>query len=209
MEAVLTDLAQKVAIAHTVVVVIDMQNDFCSEGGFLAQRGTDMTAIRSLIPRLQQFLDRARQKNVTIVFIQMVIGEEDISSPMRERLIRIGVKNRSCVKGSWGAEFASGFQPKANEMVIKKTRYSAFINTDLDRRLRDMGMVTLIITGVATNICVESTARDGFMLDYYIVVPNDLVACGNERLHEDSLFNLDRYFATITSSAEILRVWEC
>jgi len=207
MEAVLTDLAQKIAIPHTAVVVIDMQNDFCSEEGALAKDGRDMTAIRSLVPRLQQFLDRARRKNVTIVFVATARGEEEVPPPMKELWIRHSLKNPICVKGSWGAEFIPEIQPKSNETVLIKTRYSAFINTDLDTRLCDLGIATLIVTGVATNVCVETTCRDGFMRGYYIVVASDLAGCTDQKLHDCTLFNIDRYFGTVTSSAEILRIW--
>ena len=75
-------------------------------------------------------------------------------------------------------------------------------------RLRDMGIKTIIVTGVGTNVCVETTCRDGFMRDYYIVVPKDLVATTDSTLHKGSLANLNRYFATVTTSDEILGVYE-
>ena len=208
MDSVFTDLTQKVSIAHTAVVVIDMQNDFCAEGGLLSRRGIDTTATSSMIPRLQQFLKMAREKQVKTIFIQMVTSEDDLSPPIMERLTRIGIENRACAKGSWGAEFIPEIQPKAGEEVVTKTRYSAFINTNFDKQLRDMDVKTLIITGVATNICVESTSRDGYMLDYYIVVPEDMVACSDEKLQQISMWNLGHYFATITTSKEILQAWE-
>ncbi len=136
------------------------------------------------------------------------MNEGDFSSPIKELCIRnYGHEIAYCMKDSWEAEFTPEIQPEANEIVIEKTRYSAFVKTDLDARLRDMGIVTLVVTGVAANICVETTCRDGFMRDYYIVVPNDLVATMSEELHRCSLMNLERWFATVTSSAELLRLW--
>ena len=207
MGSVLTDLAQRVAIPHTAVLVIDMQHVCCAEG-YPPDREVDKTMIRAMIPRLQQFLTQARRKNVTIVFIRTVMNEGDFSSPIKELSIRnYGQEVAYCVKDSWEAEFTPEIQPEANEIIIEKTRYSAFVKTDLDARLREMGIVTLIVTGVATNICVETTSRDGFMRDYYIVVPDDLVATLSDELHRCALTNLNRWFATVTSSAELLRLW--
>jgi len=207
MESVLTNLAQKVAIPHTAVLVIDMQNVFCAEG-YPPDREVDKTMIRAMIPRLQQFLTQTRRKNIPIIFIRTVMNEEDFSSPIKELNIRnYGRDVDFCMRGSWEAEFTPEIQPEANEIVIEKTRYSAFVKTDLDARLRELGIVTLIVTGVATNICVETTCREGFMRDYYIVVPNDLVATLSEELHRCSLMNLNRWFATVTPSEELLRLW--
>lgn len=205
---VFTDLKQKIDLAHTAVIVIDMQNDYCAEGGFVSKKGTDMSSVKAMIPELQQFLAEARGKQARIIFIQMVTTESDLSGPAKDRLLRIGVANRSGIKGSWGAEFIPEIRPEPNDLVIAKNRYSAFIKTDLDKQLRDMDVKTLIITGVATNVCVESTARDGYMLDYYVVIPDDLIACADEKLQQNSLHNLGYYFATVTTSKEILQAWE-
>lgn len=208
MESVLIDLAQKTTVSHTAVLVIDMQNVYCAEG-YPEGSGIDKTAIRSMIPRLQQFLTQLRKKNLTIVFVGTVMNEGDFSLPIKELCIRhYGKEVAYCRRNSWEAEFIPEIQPGANEMVIEKTRYSAFFKTDLDARLAELGIATLIVTGVGTNVCVETTCRDGFMHDYYIVVPGDLVATIDNKLHHSSLMNLDRYFATVTSSKEILQLWE-
>jgi len=207
MDSVLTDLAQKVSIPHTAVLVIDMQHVFCSQGD-TSTRGADKTAIRAMIPRLQQFLSRVRGKNISLIFVGAVMDEGNFSPPIKELCLRhYGREVAYCLRGSWEAEFIPELQPEAGEIVIEKTRYSAFFKTDLDARLRAMGITTIVVTGVGTNVCVETTCRDAFMRDYYVVVPNDLVATVDEKLHESALFNLNRYFATVTSSAELLRVW--
>jgi ureidoacrylate peracid hydrolase len=208
MEPVLTDLADKVNISHTAVLFVDMQNVYCAEG-YPEGVQIDKTAIRSMIPRLKKFLTEARKRKVTIVFVGTVMNENDFSPPIRELCIRhYGKEVAYCMRGSWEAEFIPEIQPEAQDIIIEKTRYSAFSRNDLDSRLRGLGITTLIVTGVGTNVCVETTCRDGFMRDYYIVVPNDLVATIDSSLHDGSLTNLDRYFARVTSSAELLKLWE-
>ena len=207
MESILTDLAQKVAIPHTAVLIIDMQNAFCAEG--YPTPDTDKKMIRNMIPRLQNCLTQARKKNVNIIFIKTVMDEDDFTPPIKDLCLRVyGREIAYCMRDSWEAEFIPELQPMDNEVVIEKTRYNAFYKTELEAKLKELGIVTLIVTGVGTNVCVETTCRDGFIRDYYIVVPNDLVATMSEELHKSSLYNLGRWFATVTSSEELLRLWD-
>ncbi len=78
----------------------------------------------------------------------------------------------------------------------------------MDKKLRDMGITTLVVTGVATNVCVQATVQDGFMSDYYVVVPSDLVAATDEKLHDITLLSIDRFFGTVVSSQELIQIWE-
>jgi ureidoacrylate peracid hydrolase len=183
---VLTTLDMKIAPTHTAVVVVDMQNDFCE---------------------LVALLDAARRVRAKIILVQMSTSDDDLTGPILDRLNRISADSRTCPQGIWGAELIPEIKAAPGDIIVYKTRYSAFIKNGLDKKLKDIGVKTLIMTGVATNICVESTARDGYMLDYYIVVPQDLVACAHQELQDTSMKNLGSYFATITSSEEIQKAW--
>ena len=200
---ILRRLEDKVAISHTAILVIDMQNSYFAQGSTVG----DATAKRSLIPRLQQFINRARAKRVNIVFVRMVKTDDDISLQMRARPNRRSAKNNMSA-GSWGAKFLPEIQPQPRDIVIEKTKYNAFLNTPLDARLRNRGIATLIVSGVYTNVCVGTTAQEGCMRDYHIVVPKDLVVGTEESLNESYLLNISRYFGTVTSSDELLRIWE-
>ena len=205
---VLTTLDEKIAPAHTAVVVIDMQNDFCDPQGFVAtKRGTDLTDTRAVIPKLIKLLDAARKVKAKVVLVQMSTTDNDLTGPIMDRLRRISANERTCPEGSWGAELIPEIVPAPDDIIVYKNRYSAFIKSDLDKKLKVMGIKTLIMTGVATNVCVESTARDGYMLDFYILVPQDLVACAHQELQDVSIRNLQSYFGTITSAQEIMDSW--
>ena len=92
--------------------------------------------------------------------------------------------------------------------MIPKHKYSGFVSTYLDPFLRSKRINTLIIAGLATNVCVESTARDGFMREYYIVIPSDLTEGTSTEAKKWSLLNLDLFFAEVVSSGEILECWK-
>ncbi len=206
MEDVLTTLEQKVNPEHAAVLVIDIQNDFCHEDGYLRKLGLDISATQSMVPRLVQFLDEARKANVKIIFVQGIYNNRYLSGPFVEKDRKHGLNNERCLEGSWGADFYK-VTPLATELVIRKHRYSAFVRTELDQILQEAGIKTLILTGVTTNVCVESTARDGFMRDYYIVFLSDCTATFSQEVHETTLGNITRHFGTVATSSETLGVW--
>jgi len=206
METVLRSLAEKVAVSHTALLVIDMQNYFCAEPA--SGTGFSTSATGRMIPRLLSFMSVARSRRVTLVHVRLVMTGQDFSGPIRELGLRHrGQEPRYCLAGKTEADFASGFQPLPGELVVEKKRYSAFYETGLEDKLREHGIRTLIVTGVATNVCVDTTSRDAFMRGFYVVIPGDLVAAGDEKRHACSLDNLDRYFATVTTAEGILESW--
>lgn len=191
----------------TCMIVIDMQNDFCSEGGGVEKRGGDLKTIREMIPRLVNFIDNARRNGLKIIFVRGEYGSST-SSPTWDR--RPAAKSdkalgfRMCEPGSWGAKIIDELKPSSAEPVVVKHRYSAFLGTSLDEHLKGFKAKTLILTGVTTNVCVESTTRDGFMRDYDVVVLEDCVASDELDLHAASLKTIANHFGTVCRSQEIL-----
>lgn len=191
--------------AKSAVIVVDMQNDFCHPEGSSAKAGSDVSACIAMAPTLQRLLDGARAVGTAVIFIQCVHTDETDSAAWIGRGNGRSVK--TCRAGSWGIEFY-GVAPLENEPVVIKHRYSAFINTRLDSVLRTLKIKNIIMTGVGTNVCVESTARDGFMLDYNVVFTSDGTAAGSMDMHESTLTNIRRHFGTVASCDEILAAWE-
>lgn len=115
-----------------------------------------------------------------------------------------------CQQGDWGFELCPGIGPQnsSHEIIIRKHRYSGFVNTELDLILRSRGIQTVVMTGVATNVCVESTARDAFMRDYFVVLLQDCCATYSKEEQEATLKNIDTYFGEVVSSKELAALWE-
>lgn len=206
-ETVLSTLEQKIDPRHTAVVVIDVQNDFCHDEGYLHKLGLDISSTQAMLPALETFIAAARKTNVRVVFVQGIYNNQYLSGPFIDKDRKGGLMVERCVEGSWGADFCK-VTPLPFEPVVKKHRYSAFIRTNLDQLLKEANIKTLILAGVTTNVCVESTARDGFMHDYYIVFLSDCTATYNREVHESTLKNIDRHFGLITDSTAIVRCWE-
>jgi ureidoacrylate peracid hydrolase len=201
----LTTLAEKVAPKHTALLVIDMQNDFCDDQGASAKNGDDVRLVRVIVPTLGALTAVARHAGVLVVFIRASHDETTNSDAWRER--RRGRAASGCTEGTWGADWYGDLRPHGGDVVVTKHRYSAFINTPLDLILRSRGIRTIVPTGTATNVCVESTARDGHMLDYYVVLPEDAAATSHRPAHDATLYNIRAYFGDVVTSADLCAAW--
>jgi ureidoacrylate peracid hydrolase len=227
MTSTLINLAEKVTPAHTALVLVDIQNDFYSEGGYtdsLHYKTGAMPRMPSIIPQLQQFVERVRRTSVRLVFIQLLYDEKTFSGPElavrerrlrrlserlsgreREELLQKGSGAFPCKVGTWGADFVEGVCPAEDDFVVTKSKYSAFMGTSLDSLLRGLDIRTLVLCGGASNMCLGTTAQDGFMLGYYIVLLRDL-STGWYDFHETILANIDHNFGEAVSSANLLEI---
>lgn len=210
------DLRDKVAPHHTALIVIDMQNDFCSKDGRMAADGLPVAAVQEMAQRLPDALDVARSAGVLIVFVRNVYntpGNWYLSDPWLEMAARryrgrTYTVDEMCPPGSWGNDFYGDVQPRPDEPVVTKHRYSGFHNTDLDTILRANGVRTVVLTGVATNVCVETTAREAFVRDYYVVFPSDGTATYSEDAHRATLWNIDTFFGQVVTLDDLLASWK-
>ena len=198
-------LAQRIDPSRAILLVIDMQNDFCHRDGAACKRGRDMAFVQNMIPRLITLLNRARAQGLPICFVR-TSGNPWTNSPVWTEF-----KNPellACADGTWGAEFHQGLAPQPGEMVVTKHRYSAFIGTDLDMLLRARGVNSLLVTGVGTGMCVFHTLTVGFMLDYYITLVEDCCATTyGPDAHNQAVALVKKHYGLVSSAGEISEIW--
>ena len=207
MREVLSEFSDRLNPAHTAVIVIDMQNDFCAEGGHLHQtKGADMSANRSLAGRIMTLVEAARRAATMVVWIKANYELRYLSGQALLKRRENGIEGLCCAGGTWGWDFYE-VEPGEDEWVIEKHTYSGFAGTELDRILRFNRIKTLVFTCVATNVCVESTLRDGYFAGYYIVMPEDCVGSGAEDLHQATIKNVRALLGDVPQSAEIIHIW--
>ncbi|MBI2911807.1 MAG: cysteine hydrolase, partial [Chloroflexi bacterium] len=164
-------------------------------------------AVAAMVPRLQEVLSEARQAGLPVIHVRMAITAATKSDVSREhRLRRSGADRPVCEEGTWGAEFYQ-IEPLPGEPVVTKRRYSAFVGTDFETLLKSRGIRSLILAGVTTDVCVESTARDAFMRDYYVVFLSDCTGLDDPQVQEATLERIGRYFGQVVTSAEVLAAW--
>lgn len=191
--------------SNTAVIVIDMQNDFCSSEGALARLGFDVSKNQDVARSIPRFLHAARERGALIVWVLQAAREEFVSEAKRQQSAAM---NRGATEvaaaGTWGAELYEGLEPAPQDVTIEKTKYSAFVGTPLRNLLHARERSKIVVCGTAGNVCVDSTARDGYMADYAVTVPRDLVGGTRPDLVDWALENLSFYFATVLESAELL-----
>lgn len=212
--APLRTLEQKVDPRHTALVVVDMVNDFCAEQGMMAQEGLDVSAPQAMAERLPDLLDAAREAGARVVFVRNVYSTErnwylsDVWLEQAERRREGSYTDRPvCPPHSWSNDFYGDVRPRVGEPIVTKHRFDAFLNTDLETILRASGIRTIVLAGVATNVCVETTARNAFLRDYYVVLPSDGCATFSPEEHETSLRNIDKYFGQVVTMQDVIAAW--
>jgi ureidoacrylate peracid hydrolase len=203
----LESLDRKIAPGNAALIVVDVQNDFCAEEGVFGKTGSDLSMVREMIPRLKRLIEGARSAGVPVIFVQAIYDPVYLPAAWHERNARLNFEVPRCLSGSWGADFYE-VAPLKDETVVRKHRYSAFVDTELDLILRSRQIQTVIVTGVATNICVESTSRDAFMRNYYVAVVDDASAAYSREQHQATLTNITIGFGVVTTVNEVLDVWK-
>lgn len=205
----LDGLADVTDPAHSALLIIDMQNDFCHEDGVMAQRGADVSANRAIIPRIHNLVAAARAAGVMIVHVQANYGPLSGSPAWLFGATEATVALALCLPGTWGAQQIDELAPAAGEPVVIKHRYSAFVDTRLESLLRSNHIRTVISCGTATMACVESTVRDAMMRDYRAVVPRDAVAgrAHLKHLHDAAIETMGAFFAATPRTDELIDLW--
>ena len=193
----------------TALIVIDMQNDFCEQAGAFGRAGNDASPMPPVAEKLRSLVAAARAREVFTVFVRATYDPEVTSRVLAQNRRRRGLVNSLCLEGTWGADWYGGVVPAGtpNEVVLTKHRFDAFRGTPLDLYLRSNGIRTVVITGVATSGCVESTVRAAFFHEYEVVVPEDGVAEVGQIYHAQSVAIMKRAFMTATSVDAIIGAW--
>lgn len=197
-----------IAPARTALLLVDMQIDFVSPDGAMGQDGADLTMALAAVEKAAMLADAARSAGVPCLFARLITRASDETDLSREWKERRGKEDETplCREGTRGAEFA-GPQPLPDEAVFSKSRYDAFAGTGLDAHLRGLKRDTLVIAGLTTECCVDSTARDAFERDYHVFIASDAVAAYEQDLHDAALKALELNCAILASSAGIAAAW--
>jgi ureidoacrylate peracid hydrolase len=211
--------------ARSAVIVVDMENDFAAKGGMFDRAGVDISGAEKAIAPTARVLAAARQGGLKIIYLKMGyapdlsdLGEAD--SVNRTRHLKFGVgqkiqapdgrESRVLIRDTWDTDIVRELKPQPNEIVIYKIRFSGFYKTDLDATLKKLGIKYLIVAGVTTSICVESTVRDAMFRDYLCIMLRD---CMSEPIghdfsrtnHEASLLNAEALFGWVSDSDRFIK----
>jgi nicotinamidase-related amidase len=194
---------------RTALLVVDVQNDFCHPDGVFGRTGHDTSMMPKMVANLQELVAAARGRKILIIWIRATYDEIFTSAALAESYNRRHFVQSQCLEGSWGAQWFGGLCPaeSAGEVVLTKHRFSPFWDTPIDLYLRSNGIRSVVVTGVVTSGCVDSTVRDAFFNDYYVIVPSDCVAEASKERHLASLAKIEQAFGLVLSGAQVAELW--
>ena len=201
--------------SETAVIVVDMQNAYASAGGYVDIAGFDVAGAAGAVAKTKIVLDAARAAGVTVIFFQNGWDKDYVeagtpgspnwhkSNALKTMRARPELAGTLLAKGTWDYAIVDELKPRPGDIVIAKTRYSGFFNTNIDSVLRARGIRNLVFTGVATNVCVESSLRDAFHLEYFGVVLEDATHhLGPDFIQQASLYNIEKFFGWVSTVAD-------
>ncbi|KFE56188.1 pyrimidine utilization protein B [Pseudomonas syringae] len=207
--------------SETALIVIDMQNAYSTPGGYLDLAGFDVSTTGPVIASIQKALTAARAAGIQVIFFQNGWDSDYVeaggpgspnwhkSNALKTMRKRPELQGTLLAKGGWDYQLVDELQPQPGDIVLPKTRYSGFFNTNFDSVLRSRGIRNLVFTGIATNVCVESTLRDGFFLEYFGVVLADAThQAGPAFAQQAALFNIETFFGWVSSVDEFCTTFQ-
>lgn len=178
---------------RTAVIVVDMINEFLEDGGLMV-----LASGRALYGPIQQLVDAAHAAGAKVVWLRDEHPDE--SDPeFRKRIIH-------CLRGSWGTQIVDALKPGPDDVIMPKHTYNGFFGTPLHATLQSLGVDTVIVTGVVTNICVRSTCHDAFFLGYNVLVPEQCVSATSDREQASSLYDIDTHYGSVTRLDRVLEL---
>jgi len=179
---------------HACLLVIDMQRFFLDPDS-----PTFTCGGQAILPNVKKMVEGFRKAGRPVIYTKHVHHPDKLDA---------GIMGwwweGMCKEGSPESDIVEELYPLPNEKVVLKHRYSSFYNTDLEIVLRCLGIKDVVITGIMTCMCCESTARDAYYRDYRVFFPADGTGAINEEMHLASLLNLGFGFAYINTVKDIL-----
>ena len=186
------------------MIVVDMQNAYLDDEGSMNKSGMDITELKKTVLPVSSLITACRSADVPIIFTRYVLRADYKDAGLRSVRGPKFKEINSLVMGTWDSELDPRMDQRLEDYVLDKTRYSSFYNTSLEVILRGLGVDTLIVCGVTTEICVESTIRDAYFRDFKIIVPKDAVAAMDIGRHKGTLATIEFGFGSVTTSAELI-----
>jgi ureidoacrylate peracid hydrolase len=202
--------------ASTALIVVDMQNGYASPGGYRDIMGRDVGPAKAVIRNTARVLDAARSAGATVVFLQngwdadlKNTGGPDSpnwhkSNPLKLMRTRSELAGKILTVGSWDYELVTELVPRPEEFIVPKARYSGFCGTDLDNVLRSRNIRHLIFTGIATNVCVESTLREAYHREYFCVLVEDATQqSGPDFVQKAVVYSVETFLGWVTTTEQL------
>ena len=213
--------------SKTAVIVVDMQNHFTSPGGTFYNSGVDVQPVMSLVPTISRVVGAAREAGIKVVYVRTHLPDQPLAASDERPFVGSTARWDAYLESSggkpnpraieppkdrptWNSEIVDGLELRPEDIIVSKTTFSGFYNTDLHEILQGRDISNLVFTGCTTSICVETTLRDARVRGYDCLALSDCVAepigATFERTnHEASLHVMQTLLGWVTDSAAFLQ----
>jgi ureidoacrylate peracid hydrolase len=209
----------RIDLKRTATIIVDMQNAFCSKGGMIDIVGNlNEMKVEHVIKANKKVIDSSRNAGIKIVYLRHAYrpdlsnaGGPESPNYWKERGVvemreHSEWKGKFLTIGTWDWEVINELKPFPEDILIDKNRFSGFRNTELNSILLAQNIKYLILMGIATNVCVESTLRDAFFNEYFPILVSD--GCGNagpDYTQEAAIWNASEVFGWVTTSNDFIK----
>lgn len=205
--------AVRVPPAHAAVIVVDLQNGYVSPGGYRDLNRRDIGPAKKVVQNTLRMLGAARRSGMTVVFLQngwdaalkTAGGPESPnwqkSNPLKLMRSRPELRGKILTHGTWDYALVDELVPQPEDFVVPKSRYSGFCGTELDSLLRARNIRHLIFTGIATNVCVESTLREAYHREYFCLLVADATQQSGPQFVQDAvLYSVESFLGWVVTT---------
>jgi ureidoacrylate peracid hydrolase len=206
----------EIDLSRLAVLVIDVQNAFVSKGGMYDIWGALTPAVSNVVRPIKTIVEAARLKGVRVIYVAHILypdaREVGPNCPFWHKRVlksyreRPEMRDSLHLRGAWGSHIVDELKPREDEILIEKRRFSAFVGTGLDNVLRSYEIKYLLFTGVATNICIESSLRDACHLEYFPILASDASAACPDSRQESTVANVIQAFGWAAKTKSILGI---
>lgn len=184
---------------RSALVIIDMQNAFIHPEGSLSKMGLDTSRTSIAIKPIKLLKEEFKKQNRPVIYIQHNHRADKSDAGMIAKVFPPIMDLGHCIENTWDAEIIDELRPEKDDYIVKKHRFSAFYNTQLEDVLRGLDIESLVVVGIATNVCVESTIRDAFYRDYNVFLPREATASYTVEQEIGAIGNFEFAFARVVS----------
>ncbi len=203
-----------VTVEETALIIVDMQNAYLSKGGYIDLVGFDVSGAPPVIEETARIAEACRTAGIPIIYLQNGFSPDQREAPEtapvfhKSNALKFMRANEAyagklITHGTWDHEIVPELTPQAGDVVVPKSRYSGFAGTALEQILAARRIRTLLVCGVATNVCVESTIRDAYHREFFPVMLADATMAAGPGTQQATEFNVQAFFGWLSSGAEL------
>ena len=204
----MTELRMEPTAGRTAVIVVDMQNAFCTDEGSMAKIGLDVSMLKAAVKPCKRLISAARDAGIPIIYTRYIYRPDYADGGiMLKYLIPAIGESGHLTAGTWDIEVVDDLKPLEGDYIVDKNRPSSFYSTNLEPMLNGLDVDSLVVCGVTTNCCVETTVRDASQRDYKTFVVTDATGELEQERHDFAINTMAFLFAEAVTVNDMVQIW--